>query len=87
MRNEMDALREILANIEGISKNWFEWSLDGSEMVRTLVVQVDFDTDPESKDFNADAISKIGSAALNVLSVGNIATTNIRVVPKKSDVP
>ena len=82
MADEINAFRETLAKIEGVSRNWIEWSLDGSEMVRTLVVQVDFDTNPETKDFKEDIINQIGSAALNILTVGNVATTHVRIVPK-----
>ena len=82
MPNEIPAFRETLAKIEGISKTWFEWVLEGSEMVRTLVVEVEFDTNPDSEGFNEGAIGEIGSAALNELTVGNIPTTRLRVVPK-----
>ena len=38
-------VRQHLENIDAVSRTWFELYLEGSALVRTLVVEVDFDTD------------------------------------------
>jgi hypothetical protein len=51
MRPGIAAVRQHLEKIDGVSRTWFEWTLNGSEQLKTLVVEVDFDTDPNSPQF------------------------------------
>ncbi|MDQ0391435.1 hypothetical protein [Labrys monachus] len=76
-------LRRDLERIEGVCGTWFEWTLENSEMIRTLVVEVDFDTDPDSEAFGRDGLHEIESAALNVIMDASIPTTHLKVVPAR----
>jgi hypothetical protein len=44
-----------------------EWSFENSVWTKTLVVEVEFDTDPKSPEFRQDVIDKIEFTALGVL--------------------
>jgi hypothetical protein len=41
-------VRQHFERIDGVTRTWFEWSREEDAMVKTLVVEVAFDTDPNS---------------------------------------
>jgi hypothetical protein len=84
VENEIATLRRGLEKIDGVSGTWFEWNLEGAEMVRTLVVEVEFDTDPDSEAFKADVLNEIGSLSLNTLIEASVTATRLKVVPKQT---
>ena len=43
-----------------MSRTWLEWSFENSVWTKTLVVEVEFDTDPKSPEFRQDVIDTIG---------------------------
>jgi hypothetical protein len=49
---EVAVVRRALARVPGVSRTWFEWTLEGDKQTKTLVVEVSFDTDPNSTKFD-----------------------------------
>ena len=86
MTNATVRLRQDLEKVDGVSATWFEWTLENSEMIRTLVVEVEFDTDPDAEGFKSDALHAVESLALNTLMDASMTTTHLKVVPKRTDV-
>jgi hypothetical protein len=84
MASEIAPFRREVEKIDGVSRTWLEWNLENSEMIRMLVVEVDFDTDPDAEGFKRQALHDIESAALNVLMDAALPTTRLKVVPKLS---
>jgi hypothetical protein len=53
--------------IDGVSRTWFEWVDEGADLVKVLVAEVDFDTDPNSTEFQQSVIDAIKDTAHGVL--------------------
>jgi hypothetical protein len=80
-------VRERVEKIDGVSRTWFEWiSRDStSTMVKTLVVEVEFDTDPNNTRFRQsviDEIHKTVDAALK--NETTMTVSRLKIVPKES---
>jgi hypothetical protein len=52
--------------IDGVSRTWFEWVDEGADLVKVLVAEVDFDTDPNSTEFQQSVIDAIKDTAHGV---------------------
>jgi hypothetical protein len=53
-------VRQHLEKIDGVSRTWFEWSFDaGAHRIKTLVVEVNSDTDPTSSEFRENVLNAI----------------------------
>jgi hypothetical protein len=74
---------ENLEKIEGVTRTWFEWVRVDSHLVNELVVEVDFDTDPNSSDFNRSAIDEIEAESIRILRQGTMSVSHLRIVPKR----
>ena len=46
MRGNIAIVREALSKLTNVSRTWFEWSWEVAMWVKTLVIEVEFDTDP-----------------------------------------
>jgi hypothetical protein len=44
-------VRQHIQKIAGVTRTWFEWTWEDSTWVKTLVVEVEFDTDPNEYEF------------------------------------
>jgi hypothetical protein len=83
MTPEKAIVRHHLERIDGVSRTWFEWSLDGNSMIKTLVVEVDFDTDPNSGQFRQSVLDAIRETAVTVLQEETTMTVSrLKLVPK-----
>jgi hypothetical protein len=60
-------VRRHIEKIDGVSRTWFEWTAEDSTMVKTLVVEVSFDTDPNNESFRQGVIDAIRDTAGGVL--------------------
>ncbi len=60
MSNHKAIVRQDVERISEVSRTWIEW---GEQGLKTLVVEVTFDTDPNSIDFNQAALDQIEKAA------------------------
>ena len=76
------AAREEFQKVPGVKTTWFEWSIKDGHWVLTLVVEVDFDTDPVNQaDFNPTALDEIWDTAKSVIATSSVAISHLRVIP------
>jgi hypothetical protein len=59
MNSKIAVVREELARLPQVSRTWFEWDIEHDRQTRTLVVEVLFETDPNSPQFNQSAFEEI----------------------------
>ncbi len=83
-------VRERVEKIAGVSRTWFEWNSAAHPDDKKLVVEVDFDTDPNAPGFQRNVIEAICetlSAALEEeISLGRETPgfiAGLRIVPKR----
>ncbi|MGD0641784.1 MAG: hypothetical protein ABSC22_13640 [Roseiarcus sp.] len=85
MRGNIAIVREALSRLPNVSRTWFEWSWEDAMWVKTLVIEVDFDTDPNSKGFNQPVLDAIENTVIGVLTDDTtMIVSYLKVVPKAS---
>ena len=59
------ALRQRLSKAPGVSRTWFEWewSREDNALAKTLIVEVSFDTDPNSPNHDPSALQEMNRVA------------------------
>jgi hypothetical protein len=73
-------VRDQVEKIDGVSRTWIEWADEG----KILVVEVDFDTDPESKRCRPDVLEEIKQTTKDALQhQTTMAINGLRIIPKK----
>lgn len=83
MNNDHADVLEPIVNMEGVSRAWFEWSFAKSIWEKTLVVEVDFDTDPSSGAFRRATLEDIEKMAQSILEKNvPMVIHHLKVVPK-----
>jgi hypothetical protein len=76
-------VRQHIEKIDGVSRTWFEWTFDGEgSQIKTLVVEVTFDTDPNSSEFRQNLINAIEETSKGVLTEETTMTVSfLKIVP------
>jgi predicted PhzF superfamily epimerase YddE/YHI9 len=77
MSNHKAIVRQDVERISEVSRTWIEW---GEQGLKTLVVEVTFDTDPNSIDFNPAALDQIEKAASGATTT--MVISHLKIVPK-----
>jgi hypothetical protein len=76
-------VRQHVEKIDGVSRSWFEWAFEPSTSVKTLVVEVEFDTDPNSSQFRESVLDAIRDTVAGVLRDETTMTvSHLKIVPK-----
>jgi hypothetical protein len=78
VKTDIASVREHIEKIAGVSRTWFEWSLENSTWSKTLVVEVEFDTDPNTSGLQ-NVLNAIGNLALTVQTT--MTLSRLKVVP------
>jgi len=82
MRRDVAIVRQHVSKIDGVSRTWFEWSLEGESWLTTLVVEVSFDTDPNSSEFRQNVLDAIGDTVNGVLeNETTMVVSHLKVIP------
>jgi hypothetical protein len=77
------AVRVSVERIEGVTRSWFEWKLTEQTFTNVLVVEVDWDTDPQSEGHRPFRLDAIAEAARDFLSRETTRAVNsLIVVPR-----
>jgi hypothetical protein len=77
------SVRQHVERIDGVSRTWFEWSLEEAALVKTLVVEVEFDTDPNNSQCEQNVLEAIKSTAIGVLENDTtMIVSHLKIVPK-----
>ena len=75
-------VRQHVERIDGVTRTWFEWSREDETMVKTLVVEVAFDTDPNSPQHRPNVLDAIEDTVIEVLrNETTMAVTHLKIVP------
>jgi hypothetical protein len=83
MNSKIAVVREELSKLPQVSRTWFEWDIEHDRQIRTLVVEVLFETDPNSPQFNQSAFEEIMHVVQHALtSQATMAVNRLKVVPK-----
>jgi hypothetical protein len=73
-------VRQQIEKIEGVSRTWFEWAWEDSEWVKTLVVEVALDTDPNVADVRM-MLDAIWDTMQSAEAKSTMIVTHLKVVP------
>jgi hypothetical protein len=71
MSQDKAMLREFVERIEGVARTHYELEIEGSSRKKTLVVEVDFDLDPNSSHFSKAKIDSIENAFATIIREEN----------------
>ena len=77
-------VRQELAKHPEVSQTWFEWTIEETHKLKTLVVEVKFDTDPNVAEFNPSALDEIREiVGSTLLEKTAMSVSFLRIVPKR----
>jgi hypothetical protein len=84
MNTHKAIVRQHLEKISGVDRTWIEFESDSSQgmLIKVLVVQVNFDTDPNNIHFRQNVIDAVEQTAKEVLSEGTMAISKLRIIPR-----
>ena len=76
-------LRQAVEKIGGVARTWFEWTLEDSILTKILVVEVEFDTDPDNPRFRQDVLDAIEDTLMEVSKDETTSVVgHLRIIPK-----
>jgi hypothetical protein len=77
-------VRKAVEALPYVSRTWFEWTGDkAGGMLKTLVVEVTFDTDPNMSGYRPGAIEEIEMTVTDALTEQTtMVVSHLRVVPR-----
>ena len=77
-------VRQHVEKIAGVSRTWFEYNLEDATLLKTLVVEVEFDTDPNNYlQFRQNVIDAIRDTALAVMkNETTMVVSHFKIVPR-----
>ena len=84
MQSDFAVIRQKLSKAPGVSRTWFEWewSREDNALAKTLIVEVSFDTDPNSPNHDPSALQEMNRVAREASQNTALVITNLRIVPK-----
>ena len=82
-------VRQEVEKLSGVSRTWYEYTWENDAWLPILVVEVDFNTDPNAyNDFRPPVLDEISHAVIDTLEKKTAARISyIRIVPKVSAQP
>ena len=82
MNDDFVSVRSALKGLPEVTRTWIEWSIDSTGKQRkTFVVEVGFNTDPSTPDFNPAAMENIMEAVKWSLQPNTVGLSMVRIVP------
>lgn len=83
MQSGFAVIRQKLTKLPSVSRTWFEWewSREDNALAETLIVEVSFDTDPNSPNHDPSALQEINRVAQDVSQTTTVVVTHLRIVP------
>lgn len=84
MQSDFAVIRQNLSKVPGVSRTWFEWewSREDNALAKTLIVEVSFDTDPNSPHHDPSALREMNRVAQEASQKTAMFIAHLRVVPK-----
>jgi hypothetical protein len=82
MSHDKAIVRKQVERLDGVTKAWFEWIYENGELLKVLVVEMSFDTDPNSLRFRQSVIDAIVDTAKAALEEDTaMVVSRLRIVP------
>jgi hypothetical protein len=76
-------IRWHVEKIAGVSRTWFELSTDKEgSLLKTLVVEVNFDTDPNSPSYRQQVIEAVCQTARDAQAESTMIVSDLKIVPR-----
>jgi hypothetical protein len=76
-------VREHVERIDGLTRTWFEWSHEEGAWVKILVVEVGFDTDANSPEYQRNVLDATENTARDVLrDETTMVVSHLKIVPR-----
>ena len=83
MASNIAIVRQRVMSLPGVTGTWIEWVSNGDPYKMVLVVEVDWDTDPNSTGFHQGGLEDIDKEIAHVLSNNTtMVMGSVRIVPK-----
>jgi hypothetical protein len=84
MTSDKAIVRQHVERIAGVSRTWFEWNLEEATLLKTLVVEVEFDTDPNNNpQCRLNVLDAIKDTARGVLENDTtMIMSDLKIVPR-----
>jgi hypothetical protein len=83
MEKDKAAVRVAVERIPHVTGTWFEWVLEGGEILKRLVVEVSFDTDPSSPECRRNVLEAIRDAVIGFLeNETTMIVSHLKIIPK-----
>jgi hypothetical protein len=75
-------IRENIEHLDGVARTYLEWTIQGAHLIRTLTVEVNFDTDPASGQCRMDVLEQIRAIVIGGQDdEPAMAIANVRIAP------
>ena len=88
IRRDIAAIKAQVSKIPSVSSTWLEWNLEVDHtwtMAATLVVEVEFHTDPNSPEFSQSMLDAIETTTVEMLmEEKGMVLSSVRIVPKRA---
>jgi hypothetical protein len=69
--------------IPDVTGTWFEWVLEGGEILKRLVVEVSFDTDPTSPECRRNILEAIRDTVIGFLdNETTMIVSHLKIIPR-----
>lgn len=84
MGSNVAVVRQRLNELEGVTASWFEWERRRGEssFTKTLVVEIDLDTDPNASGTLMSLIERVEEVIADALTNQTTMTiSSVRIVP------
>ena len=76
-------IRWHVEKIAGVTRTWFEWFPDKEgALLKTLVVEVGFDTDPNSPSCRREVLEAIWQTARDAQADSTMTVSSLKIVPR-----
>jgi hypothetical protein len=83
MKGNIAIVREALSKLPNVSRTWFEWSWEDAMWVKTLIIEVDFDTDANSSGFSQSTLDAIENTVIGVPTEdATMIVSYLKIIPK-----
>jgi len=76
-------VRQKIEALKGVTRTWLEWEGDREGLTKTLVVEVAFDTDPNSSECDTGILDDIDQTAKDALRNTTMVVSRLRIVPQR----
>lgn len=75
-------MRRKLEEISDVTRTWFELTLENGELSKILVVEIDFDTDPNASADRNGPMDEIRDTYFHMLNNYTMRVDGLKIIPR-----